>query len=104
MLFMTGTAAAVIDLSGNWRSSFNGAVIEATLNQRGEAIDGVVYVRNPGGKKDTYHFKGSVSGNTVSLAHHSGHRFAGTVTNNGQIQGVVTTRGGSQVPLQMFRQ
>lgn len=97
------TALAGPNLSGNWHASAMGASVDATLHQKGENVDGVAYVRAPGGKKATYHFKGVVSGATISAAHHSGHRFSGKVMNYDKINGVITTRGGQSMPVQLTR-
>jgi len=94
---------AVVNISGKWHASSMGAVIEATINQRGHLINGVARVRNPSGEKNTYHFTGSIDGNRVTAAHHNGHRFAGTVNSNGQLVGVLRTKRGQQVSVTASR-
>jgi hypothetical protein len=87
-------AFCVVDISGNWQASTMGAVIEATVQQQGHLISGVAVVHNPSGKRNTYHFSGSINGNSVTAAHHDGHRFAGNINSNGQLVGVLKTKRG----------
>jgi len=93
----------VVNISGKWQASSMGAIIEATINQKGHLINGVAQVRDPSGEKNTYHFTGSIDGNRVTAAHHSGHRFAGTVNSNGQLVGVLRTKRGHQVSVTASR-
>lgn len=104
LVVLPATAAvAGLNLSGNWQAVVHGLVIKATMNQHGDAIDGVAYVHSLGGKKDTFHFKGNVSGAKIQVAHHSGHRFSGTVTGDGRIKGVLTTKQGTKAPVELTR-
>lgn len=96
-------ALSMVDIAGRWHASTMGAVIEATVNQKGHAIDGVAEVHSPFGQKDTYHFIGNIDGNRVTAAHHEGHRFAGSVTPNGQVVGTLRTRGGHEFSVSASR-
>jgi hypothetical protein len=96
-------ALSVVDISGSWHASTMGAVIEATISQKGHAIDGVAEVHSPFGQKDTYHFIGNIDGNRVTAAHHEGHKFAGSVTPNGQVVGTLRTRDGHEFSVSASR-
>jgi hypothetical protein len=100
---LCATALAEPNLSGMWHASAMGATVDANLQQQGNSVNGVAYVRAPGGKKGTYHFKGNVSGASITAAHHSGHRFSGTIRDYDRISGVITTRGGQSMPVQLTR-
>ncbi|MBM3298773.1 MAG: hypothetical protein FJY85_02320 [Deltaproteobacteria bacterium] len=90
-------SAAAADVSGTWEARAMGGRLVAHVEQNGNTIGGVAYVYHPHGKKVTYHFNGTVDGNRVTLAHHSGHMFNGHVNSKGQLVGVVTTKKGEQV-------
>jgi len=103
LLSLGSAAGAGVDLTGNWRAKVYGHLIEAVMNQNGHALNGVAYLHSPGGKRDTFHFKGSISGGAVELAHHSGHRFSGKVTKDGRIAGILTTKEGARASVQLSR-
>lgn len=94
--------AAQRDISGNYEASVMGSVIKATIQQAGDAIRGVAYVYS-GGKKNTYHFSGTVNGNRIHASHSDGHAFNGNVTPEGNLVGVLRTRGGHNVSLNAAR-
>lgn len=96
-------AFSVIDISGTWRASSMGAVIEATIQQKGHLISGVALVHNPNGKTNIYHFSGGINGNRVTAAHHDGHRFAGSINSKGQLVGVLRTKRGYKVSVAASR-
>ena len=103
-IFWSLPALSVIDISGTWRASGMGAAIEATIQQKGHRISGVAVVHNPNGKANTYHFSGGIKGNRVTVAHHDGHRFVGSINSNGQLVGVLRTKGGHKVSIAATRQ
>ncbi len=91
------------NLSGRWNGSVMAHAVEIDVNQKGQEIDGVARLFSPFGKKSVYHFKGSVDGPRVQGAHHSGHRFQGNRTADGSVSGVLTTKQGHKLNVQVFR-
>ena len=89
-----------VDLSGHWETRVFLHKITARVEQNGEALKGVVYVHGFDGKKDSYHFKGTCRDGHIEAAHRQGHRFEGTVTPDGGIRGILTTRMGKKLSLQ----
>ena len=90
------------NVSGDYEASVMGSVIQARIDQDGDAIQGVAYVYS-GGKKNTYHFKGTVNGNKIQASHYSGHAFSGNVTSGGDLVGVLRTRGGHKISINAAR-
>jgi len=86
-------------VSQRFRTSVMGARVKGTFERRGDDVRGVVYVLPPFGGKDTYHFTGKIQGNRVVASHHGGHRFQGEIVGGNKLVGVVTTRGGTRIPL-----
>lgn len=104
LMLLCTTVFAGANFSGKWHASAMGARIEATVEQHGDSVEGVAYVHSPvGRKKDTFHFKGNVSGATINAAHYRGHRFVGTLQTPNKINGVITTREGQSMPVQLTR-
>jgi hypothetical protein len=102
-IFWSLPAFSVIDISGTWRASAMGAAIDLTIQQKGHRISGVAVVHNPNGKTNTYHFSGGIKGNRVTVAHHDGHRFAGSINSSGQLVGVLRTKNGHKVSVAASR-
>ncbi|MGO9572101.1 MAG: hypothetical protein ACLP5H_31650 [Desulfomonilaceae bacterium] len=96
-------AGAGVNIAGNWESRFMGSLIQAKIDQNGDAVSGVAYVYSPLGQKDTYHFTGKIDGAKVVASHHDGHLFSGNVTPAGHLVGVLKTKGGHQVPMEATR-
>jgi hypothetical protein len=94
--------AAQRDVSGNYEASVMGSVIKARIEQAGADIRGVAYVYS-GGKKNTYHFIGTVNGNRIQANHSDGHAFNGNVTPEGNLIGVLRTRGGHNLSVNAAR-
>lgn len=90
------------DISGNYEASVMGSVIKARIEQAGDAIQGVAYVYS-GGKKNTYHFNGTIHGDRIQASHYSGHAFSGNVTPGGDLVGVLRTRGGHKISVNAAR-
>jgi hypothetical protein len=94
--------AAQRDITGNYEASVMGSIIKARIEQAGAEIRGVAYVYS-GGKKNTYHFTGTVNGDRVQASHYSGHAFNGNVTPGGDLVGVLRTRGGHNLSVHAAR-
>ncbi len=86
-------------ISQRFRTSVMGAKVNGTVELRGDDVRGVAYVYPPFGGKNTYHFSGKIQGNRVVASHHSGHVFRGEIVGGRRVVGVVTTRRGSRIPL-----
>ncbi len=86
-------------ISQRFGTSVMGARVRGTVERRGDDLRGVVYVSPPFGKKNTYHFTGKIQGNRVFASHHSGHSFQGEIVGGRRIVGVVTSRRGTRIPL-----
>jgi hypothetical protein len=78
-----------------------GCKVKAKINQKGKRLNGVVHIYNWLGKRNTYHFKGFVENGNITAAHHQGHTFRGRVTSQGTIIGVLRTRKGRRVPVEV---
>lgn len=87
------------NLSGNWETQVMGARVMVHVDQVGQAISGVAYVYSPLGRKNTYHFQGSIKGRQVQAAHYSGHRFTGNIRDDGAVAGVLRTKRGHRIPV-----
>jgi len=87
------------DRSYKWETSAMGVRIKVTATTIGEQVSGIAYVFRPSGKKDTYHFSGRMEGERISVSHHSRHSFSGTLTPQGKVVGVLTTRTGQRIPI-----
>jgi hypothetical protein len=91
------------NLSGTWVASPLGSRVEAHVQQKGHAVKGVAYVHSPLGKKDTYHFQGTVKGNQVVASHYSGHVFSGNLNSPNEVVGVLKTRSGHRIGIHASR-
>ncbi len=92
------------DLRGSWVAQQLGTRLEANVQQNGTAISGVAILHSRGGKKDTYHFNGSIQGDKVTARHSDGHVFTGHILNNGHVRGVLRTKGGHKITVEATRQ
>jgi len=68
------------DVTGLWRSEFYGNTVECHLEQRGQALYGVVYVNTSAGERNTYHVAGVIVGSHVRAQNGSGNYFDGDVS------------------------
>ncbi len=102
VLFL-GRIADAQDIAGRWNGSVMAHAVEIDVNRDGHQVDGVARLFSPFGKKTVYHFKGSVDGSRVQGAHSSGHRFQGNLMADGSVAGVLTTKDGIKLNVQMFR-
>ncbi len=102
ILLLTVTALAQGDISGNYEASVMGSTIRANIEQNGSNIQGVAHVYSAG-KKNTYHFSGVTDGNRFQASHYSGHVFSGNVTPQGDLVGVLRTKGGHKVSIHASR-
>lgn len=97
------TAGAAGSLSGTWVASALGGRVEAHVRQKGSDVSGVAYVYSGFGKKDTYHFNGTVKGNRVVASHHSGHVFSGNLSSPTEVVGVLKTKSGHRIGVHASR-
>ena len=94
--------ALAANIAGNWQAAFMGNQVKAVAEQNGQKISGVAYLYDPIGHKTTWHFNGTISGDNVQAAHHSGHRFTGKVVSSGKISGILETNNGFRIPLDIY--
>jgi hypothetical protein len=83
----------------SFRTSLMGIKVKGTVERLGRKLRGVVYVYRPFGAKDTYHFTGKIRGDRITASHGGGHRFEGRVAGDGRLMGVLTTKGGLSLPI-----
>ena len=89
-------------LSGKWETTYHGARITLDVSHSGSSLSGVMHIRSPFGQDSTYHFTGSTGfDGSIRAAHHSGHAFEGRFTKDGRIDGTVTTRFGTKLPINL---
>ncbi|MBP7828770.1 MAG: hypothetical protein KA248_02505 [Kiritimatiellae bacterium] len=97
-------ARAETPVTGTWQGRvlffrFSVQAVQWSTNAAGTAE-----VRGPFGGLYTYHFNGAVESNRLHGTHHSGHRFEGERTAEDRISGLLTTRKGRRVRLDLRRQ
>jgi hypothetical protein len=86
-------------LSGNWEAHVMGSKVVVHVDQKGHALTGEAYVYGPLGRKSTYHFRGLIKGRQVQASHYTGHRFTGSIQEDGTLVGVLRTRSGHRIPV-----
>lgn len=91
------------NLSGTWVASPLGGRVEAHVQHKGNSVSGVAYVYSPFGKKDTYHFNGTVNGKHVVASHYSGHVFSGNLNSSTEVVGVLRTKSGHRIGVHASR-
>ena len=92
-----------IYVAGNWDTTYLGFHIKLDLHQTGNVLSGVLKIQGLGGDGETYHFTGTISDDgRVSLVHHEGHRFNGTVLEKGHLTGVLTINDGRTMPINFW--
>ena len=91
---ITGAEASEI-----WESRYLLAEAVAEVEQTGQTVRGVLFVRQPLREVWIYHFTGTIEGDVLEASHHSGHRFVGKLVNEREITGVVTTRTGTRLTI-----
>lgn len=82
-----------------WESRYLLAEAVAEVEQTGQTVRGVLFVRQPLREVWIYHFTGTIEGDVLEASHHSGHRFVGKLVNEREITGVVTTRTGTRLTI-----
>ncbi len=102
-LLSTVASAEEFSVSGQWEFIFLGHRLSARMEHREEAIEGVAYLYNPGGKVDTYHFNGSLKDRKLIASHYSGHTFQGEVVSLNEITGVLRTKNGEEMSITLVR-
>ena len=91
------------DLSGEWKGSHFLSRIDARVDQHDERLDGVLTVIGPFNRKDVYHFTGSFKDGQVTGSHYTGHSFRGRVCARGRVCGLLTTRTGTAIEVEVER-
>lgn len=94
--------ALAAGISGKWEASLMGHQVEAVAEQNGQKISGVAYLYDPIGHKSTWHFKGTITGDQVQAAHHSGHKFTGKVVSANKLSGTLQTKNGFRIPIDIY--
>jgi tetratricopeptide (TPR) repeat protein len=89
-------------LSGTWHATYMGVQITLEASCSGSAVSGVMRINGLGGKTDVYHFTGTVDyeGN-IRATHHSGHSFQGRLAEGRRLVGVLNTRFGKTIPVDL---
>ncbi len=67
------------------------------------SFTGVAFVFNTGGRTDTYHLFGYYRNNTIAGVHGSGHVYVGEMVSPNENVGLLTTKGGYELPLRARR-
>ena len=104
---MAGPAAATgggaVDHSGVWEGSYLFSRIEAHLVQENQTVSGVVYLFDMFGSRRQYHFQGRIRNGRIYAFHHSGHHFTGHLLESDKATGVLTTKSGHKLKLEVTR-
>lgn len=100
---MSPAWGAGLNASGNWEASVLGSKVKAQVRQEGASLQGVAFVYNMFGKKDTYHFTGNIDRGRITAGHSSGHVFSGAVTPDGRLVGTLKTKGGNTLAVNAVR-
>ena len=100
VILITGVCNVfALSITGRWEASVMGHQVKAVAEQKGHEVSGVAYLYDPLGHRSTWHFNGTVNGNEVIAAHHSGHKFTGKIVANGKMSGVLEINNGFRIPL-----
>ncbi len=75
----------------------------AEVERDGANIRGVVFLKEPFREVSTYHFSGEITGDEVFASHYTGHRFRGRLIGDGRISGVLTTKTGERLTIDIIR-
>ena len=92
-----------LNLSGRWSATYMGSAIQLIVKHNDKRVSGILVVRDPLGKEDTYNFQGTFDGEHIVAAHHSGHSFRGTLTAGGRLVGTVFTKYGKTFSVDFSR-
>lgn len=103
-LLLSGAAAAAgePDINGLWQGSLYGSDVQAEVKQDVHDVHVEAVVHDLAGGTNVYHLIGIIENGHIILLHGSGHRFEGDAK-NGEIVGVLTTKGGSRLELKASR-
>lgn len=94
-----GSQEAVARSSKVWESRYLFAEAIAEIEQNGQAIRGVLLLKQPFCEAWSYHFAGTITDGAVEAFHHSGHYFAGKLVNDREITGILTTKTGTRLTI-----
>ena len=89
-----GSQRAVAGSSKVWESRYLFAEAIAEIEQNGQAIWGVLLLKQPFCEVWSFHFTGTIAADAVEASHHSGHHFVGKLVNDREITGILTTKTG----------
>ena len=84
-----------------WQATYMLNRISAEVHHDGEAISGVVTVHQLSGENSTYHFSGTMQNGVIVASHRDGYVFRGRLVSQGKIQGVLTTKRGMLISLEV---
>jgi len=90
--------------SGVWETSQLCNKIIAHVKHEGDFLSGVVTIYEILGEDLTYHFAGTLKEDKVEVSHHEGHVFRGKILSNGKITGLLTTKTGVRIKIELKRQ
>jgi hypothetical protein len=94
-----GSQICVAVASEIWESRYLFAEAVAEVVRSGDTVRGVLFLKEPFREISTYHFTGTINGDVLRAAHHSGHWFVGKLVNDGEITGTLTARTGTQLTI-----
>lgn len=92
-----------LNLSGRWSTTYMGSAIQLVVKHNDRRVTGILTIRDPVGKEDTYNFQGTFDGHHIVAAHHSGHSFRGILTAGGRLVGTVSTKHGKTLNVDFSR-
>jgi len=84
-----------------WQATYMLNRISAEVHHDGDAISGVVTVRQLSGANSTYHFSGTMQNGVIVASHRDGYVFRGRLVCQGKIEGVLTTKNGMPISLEV---
>jgi hypothetical protein len=95
-------AAGEPNINGLWRGSIYGSDIQAYVEQQNHTVKAQVLIHDLLGETNIYHVFGVIENGHMVLTHNSGHRFEGDA-HDGEIEGTLTTHGGTKVEVKALR-
>ena len=95
-------AGAQTGIDGTWRCRYMFTDITANVKSSNGNLSGLVIVYGTGNKA-TYHFTGTIKGNSILAFHDGDYAFRGHLTSDERIAGTLTTNKGVTMRLTMTR-
>ncbi|MCE5336354.1 MAG: hypothetical protein LLG06_17385 [Desulfobacteraceae bacterium] len=86
-----------------WEARYLFSRAVAQMEREGDKIRGVVFLQEPFREVSTYHFSGTIEGDSIFASHYTGHSFRGKFTGDDEISGVLRTSTGFSLTLKARR-